>query len=871
MKTKLLTLLTFLCITISFAQTFTDNGLDYTITSTNPNEVQITGGTSVSSDLVIPETATDGTDTFTVVSIGNNAFNIANLTSVDLPSTIKSIGDFAFDQNQLTTIDLPEGLETIAQRAFRFNSLTDITIPSTMISIGQSGFGANPLATVIAVGTTPATIGTTTFGSSFNAVDLFIPVGTAQAYTDAGWIGFNSITETACFPPSNLSALNITETSADLTWTENGTAILWDIELLDITNGETATGTPTTTGLNNPSFSAIGLNQDNDYAFLVRADCGTDGVSDWAGPFNFTTFCAAFTAPYSEDFETFTTANNAFTEGNCWSASGGDYFWEAAPGTDTGSSDTGPDPSITTGNYFYTEASAGVAGDITDLVSPLVDLSNLTSPSLTFNYHMFGSDIGTLDVLVNDTDNVFSLSGEQQTSATIGWEFAVIDLSAYAGQTISITFRGTSAGQFEGDIAIDNVAFDELPSCLPPSDLAANNITDLQADLSWTENGTAALWDIELLNITAGETATGIPTASGLTNPSFSATGLTQDNDYAFFVRANCGGDISVWSGPISFKTLETCPRPSNLSASNITDTSADLNWIENDSATLYNIEFLDITAGETATGTPSATGLTTPSFSATGLAPNNQYQFFVQADCDTDGTSAWVGPFSFSTLPTPPECGGIFLDTGGSSGNYSINEFYSTTILPDSPGQFVSITFTYVDIEVSTSGSGQDGCWDFLTIYDGPDNTFPVLAQTLCGEESGSGDVTPVTSSILSVGDTFTSTDPSGALTIVFDSDGSVQETGWEAIVSCATLSIDEFSNSAFTYYPNPVKNTLTLNAKQNIDTVVMYNMLGQNVLSTTPHSLNSKLDMSHLQSGTYFVKVTVNSITKTIRVIKQ
>jgi hypothetical protein len=33
----------------------------------------------------------------------------------------------------------------------------------------------------------------------------------------------------------------------------------------------------------------------------------------------------------------------------------------------------------------------------------------------------------------------------------------------------------------------------------------------------------------------------------------------------------------------------------------------------------------------------------------------------------------------------------------------------------------------------------------------------------------------------------------------------------------------------------------------------------------------VNSELDMSSLQDGTYFVKVTIAGVTKTIRVIKQ
>jgi hypothetical protein len=76
----------------------------------------------------------------------------------------------------------------------------------------------------------------------------------------------------------------------------------------------------------------------------------------------------------------------------------------------------------------------------------------------------------------------------------------------------------------------------------------------------------------------------------------------------------------------------------------------------------------------------------------------------------------------------------------------------------------------------------------------------------------------------------------------------------------------------SEFSYYPNPVENTLTLNAaSSNIQNVVMFNMLGQQVMQVTPNDLTSELDMSNLQTGSYFVRVTVANVTKTIRVVKQ
>ncbi|MEZ4802872.1 MAG: T9SS type A sorting domain-containing protein [Gelidibacter sp.] len=86
------------------------------------------------------------------------------------------------------------------------------------------------------------------------------------------------------------------------------------------------------------------------------------------------------------------------------------------------------------------------------------------------------------------------------------------------------------------------------------------------------------------------------------------------------------------------------------------------------------------------------------------------------------------------------------------------------------------------------------------------------------------------------------------------------------------STLSVGEFENAnAFTYFPNPVRNELTLKAQSNIQNVAIYNMLGQEVLRVAPNTLESGIDMNGLQSGAYFVKVTINNNSETIRVIKQ
>jgi hypothetical protein len=94
---------------------------------------------------------------------------------------------------------------------------------------------------------------------------------------------------------------------------------------------------------------------------------------------------------------------------------------------------------------------------------------------------------------------------------------------------------------------------------------------------------------------------------------------------------------------------LESCSTPSNLSAGSITMNSATLNWTENGSATVWDIEMGF--AGFSPTGTPTQAGVTSRPYEYTGLTSATNYSYYVRAACGAPwGNSSWAGPISFST-----------------------------------------------------------------------------------------------------------------------------------------------------------------------------------------------------------------------------
>ena len=87
----------------------------------------------------------------------------------------------------------------------------------------------------------------------------------------------------------------------------------------------------------------------------------------------------------------------------------------------------------------------------------------------------------------------------------------------------------------------------------------------------------------------------------------------------------------------------------------------------------------------------------------------------------------------------------------------------------------------------------------------------------------------------------------------------------------SSNTLGIDDVNQiSSFNFFPNPVNDVLTIKAQASIDSITVYNMLGQAVVRSTPNTTDSTVDMSALQTGAYFVQVSINNTLNTVRVIK-
>ena len=193
-------------------------------------------------------------------------------------------------------------------------------------------------------------------------------------------------------------------------------------------------------------------------------------------------------SPYTEDFEDFIPGGSGnptngilsggwirFSTSNSAPTAAGWFVESSGTGNSTG---TGPlnDHTSGSGIYMYTETSSGTQGDSFVLVSPCIDLAGLNQPRLSFYYHMFGDNMGDLEVHAVDpsggTSLLWAISGQQQNDENAPWIEATVDLAAYSGATLQIAFLGIRGDGFESDMAIDDILIYDPP----PVDMKANAI-----------------------------------------------------------------------------------------------------------------------------------------------------------------------------------------------------------------------------------------------------------------------------------------------------------------------------------------------------------------------------------------------------------
>lgn len=169
--------------------------------------------TAYSGAVVIPSTVTYGGTTYSVTSIGDDAFSdCSGLTSITIPESVTSIGYKAFAETKWydelpdglvyagkvaykykgtmpenATIAIKEGTTSISREAFsNCSGLTSITIPNSVTSIGYEAFYDCNGLTSITIPNSVTTIGSSAFDGCSGLTSITIP----NSVTSIGYSAF---------------------------------------------------------------------------------------------------------------------------------------------------------------------------------------------------------------------------------------------------------------------------------------------------------------------------------------------------------------------------------------------------------------------------------------------------------------------------------------------------------------------------------------------------------------------------------------------------------------------------------------------------------------------------------------------------------
>ncbi|GGD28092.1 choice-of-anchor D domain-containing protein [Hyunsoonleella pacifica] len=251
----------------------------------------------------------------------------------------------------------------------------------------------------------------------------------------------------------------------------------------------TITFDPSATGLRTANVSiANDDSNENPYTFDIQGT-GIDPCGSTVSSF-----------PYTEDFESNTVG--------AWIQDTTDNFdWTVNSGGTT-STDTGPTGAGGGTYYIYTEASSNY-NNTSNLFSPCFDLSGLTNPEFSFSYHMYGADLGTLNVDISTDSgityptNLWTQTGQVQTANGDAWITVTLNLAAYAGQTIKLRIQGITGSSWNSDIAVDDISlYNTAPE--PEINLIGNATTITDGD---TTPSTTDDTDFGNIDVTVGTNA----------------------------------------------------------------------------------------------------------------------------------------------------------------------------------------------------------------------------------------------------------------------------------------------------------------------------------------------------------------------------
>ena len=249
-----------------------------------------------------------------------------------------------------------------------------------------------------------------------------------------------------CLEPSNITVENISANTADVSWTENGTATEWEVVYGTVGFDPETEGMSMIDDDGTLGETITDLDPNTEYDVYVRALCGEGDESEFSDSEDFITECSVISPDYSEGFSEFVP--------DCWKEAGSGLPSEGP--SEFGGSNWIEDDFLNTGSNNSAQINIYFDNRQEWLISPLIDLSggdyelNYIAAITDYNNsdipegNGMGSDDEVQVLITSDNgmtwENLKTYNQADYPSETGDNE--VIDLSAYSG-TVQIAFWAT--------------------------------------------------------------------------------------------------------------------------------------------------------------------------------------------------------------------------------------------------------------------------------------------------------------------------------------------------------------------------------------------------------------------------------------------
>ncbi len=337
--------------------------------------------------------------------------------------------------------------------------------------------------------------------------NVFIPAAASQPVVYVGFLfvsghGANCFLDevtlraaNGCLAPSDLLAVNVTGNSADLQWTEMGTAEQWNLVVSETPLADPASGT--VISCQSPFYNIASLNPTTTYYAYVQSVCSSTSASDWTRATIFTTGCGTILyLPYEESFDNYGTCSNAFPP--CWqrpltySYLDGETSQVCATPSATDAAALDGDKSL----RFCTPSQSQ-----TYAITPAI-LEDIHNVAVTFFLYKENAQYsGSIEVgVMSDYNDLasFESMGTFVPENEGEWTFYKVSFenANTSGTGRYIAFRHNSMSDFNYYL-LDEVSIEQNADCWHAVNLEVSDVTGNSATFEWLdENETPAAWNL---------------------------------------------------------------------------------------------------------------------------------------------------------------------------------------------------------------------------------------------------------------------------------------------------------------------------------------------------------------------------------------